>query len=172
MPGTSISDDISENEYNKEDLYASVTSYQEPQKDIVVSSKTGDILFTSKDPENYYISEEDNGIFYYYNHTLDDGYEYEELGKTQKTYYYDVKNKKMLEERPSFSPSVSDLELNLKEKNYGFKEYYISGKYGLMSGEKVIVPCEYDGIEFLDIDLFNYMKFQGKELVLLKKEKN
>ena len=40
-----------------------------------------------------------------------------------------------------------------------------------MSGDKVIVPCEYDDIEYLDINLFNYMKSKGKELVLLEKDR-
>ena len=209
MPGTFISADISENEYNQEDLYASVKTYSDPEKEVVISLKTGDILFTSEDAENYYISEEDNGIFYYYNHTLDDGYKnrkylffinnklayqttevvddvevydyqnqileidygynYETLGKTQRRYYYDVKNKKMLTEKPS--SSTTNLELDLIEQAYGFKEYSNSGKYGLMSGNKVIVPCEYDDIEYLDINVFNYMKSKGKELVLLEKDK-
>lgn len=211
MPGTSIFADISENEYNKEDLYASVKTYSDPEKEVVISLKTGDILFTSEDVENYYISEKENGIFYYYDRTSDDGYkngkylffinnklayqtteevndvevydyqnqileidfgyDYETLGKTQKIYYYDVKNKKMLEEKPASSTSTTDLELDLIEQTYGFKEYSSSGKYGLMSGEKVIVPCEYDYIEYLHKNVFNYMKSRGKELVLLEKDK-
>lgn len=211
MPGISISADISDNYYSEDDLYATVTSYHEPRKDVVISLKTGDVLFTSQDPENYYITEDDNGLFYYYNHTVDNGYknkkylffidnklayqttakvddvevydyqnqilvidygdEYEELGKTQSTYYYDIKNQKMLETRPTFSNSTSDLELELTEKEYGFKKYSSSGKYGLMSGEKVILPCEYDDIEYLNMDLFNYMKSKDKELILLEKEK-
>ncbi len=214
MPGTSVSADISENEYNKDELYATVKIYsdRDPEKEVVISLKTGDILFTSEDAESYYISEEENGLFYYYNHELDDGYknrkflffinnklayqttevvdevevydyqnqileidygyDYETLGKSQRRYYYDVKNKKMLEERPSSFTSTTDLELDLIEQTYGFKEYSSSGKHGLMSGEKVIVPCEYDDIEYLDINVFNYMKSKGKELILLEKDRN
>lgn len=212
IPGTSISADISENEYNKDDLYATVKTYSDPEKEVVISLKTGDILFTSEDAESYYISEEENGLFYYYNHKLDDGYknrkflffinnklayqttevvyevevydyqnqileidygyDYKTLGKTQRRYYYDVKNKKMLEKKPSTSTSTTDLKLDLIERTYGFKEYSSSGKYGLMAGEKVIVPCEYDDIEYLDINVFNYMKSKGKELILLEKDRN
>lgn len=211
MPGTSVSADISDNEYNKDDLYATVKTYSEPEKEVIISLKTGDILFTSEDVESYYISEENSGLFYYYNQKLDDGYKnrkflffinnklayqttevvdkvevydyqnqileidygynYEELGKSQRTYYYDVKNKKMLDKRPSNSTSLDDLEIDLIEQTYGFKEYSSSGRYGIMSGNKVIVPCEYNDIEYLNINLFNYMKSKGKELVLLEKDR-
>lgn len=41
-----------------------------------------------------------------------------------------------------------------------------------MSGEKILIPCEYDNIEYLNISLFKYMKSIGKELILLEKDKN
>lgn len=211
IPETSIVADISENQYNDDDLYARVKTYSEPENEVVISLKTGDILFTSEDAESYYIIEEKNGLFYYYNHTLDDGYknkqylffinnklayqttevvddvevydyenqileinygyDYKELGKSQRYYYYDVKNKKMLDTKPSKSNSLDNLEIDLIEQTYGFKEYSSSGKYGIMSGDKAIVPCEYDDIEYLEVNLFNYMKTKGKELVLLEKDK-
>lgn len=211
IPGTSIVADISENQYNDDDLYARVKTYSEPENEVVISLKTGDILFTSEDAESYYIIEEKNGLFYYYNNTLDDGYknkqylffinnklayqttevvdevevydyenqileidygyDYKELGKSQRLYYYDVKNKKLLDTKPSKSNSLDNLEIDLIEQTYGFKEYSSSGKYGIMSGDKAIVPCEYDDIEYLEVNLFNYMKTKGKELVLLEKDK-
>ena len=198
--------DISENEYNQEDLYASVLMANDPEKEIIVSLKTGDILFSLENAEKYNIMEKENGIFLIYDKDhieydnylffinnklayktteevyevevydyqnqileIDYGYDYEELGKEQRMYYYDVKNNKMLEKKPTVS--VEDLETILIEKYYGFKEYIDSGKYGIMSGEKLIVPCEYDNIEYLDIKLHNYMKSKGKELVLLEKDK-
>lgn len=212
MPGTSVSAYISENEYTDEDLYASVKTYSDPKKEVVISLKTGDVLFTSEDAESYYISKEEDGIFIYYNHKddtngyrnrkylffannklayqtnevvddvevldyknqileIDYGYDYEALGKTQRRYYYDAKNKKMLEQKPSTSTSIEDLEIDIIEQTYGFKKYSSSGKYGIMSRDKVIVPCEYDDIEYLDSNVFSYMKSKGKELVLLEKDK-
>lgn len=203
---------ISKNEYNEDDLYATVKSYGDSEKEVIISLQTGDILFTSDDPENYYIVEEENGLFYYYNHTLEDGYKnrkylffinnnleyqiteyvydidvydyqnqvlridygynYEELGKSQRMYYYDVKNKKMLDEKPVKSTETNDLDADLIERTYGFKESSCSGKYGIMSDDKLIVPCEYDYVKYLDINLFNYMKSNGKELILLEKDEN
>lgn len=211
VPGTLISVDISENEYDEDELYAVVKTYNDPQKEVIISLKTSDILFTAEDAESYYIREAKNGIFCYYNNELEDGYknrkylffinnkleyettevvdevkvydyqnqilkidygyDYEELGKSQRTYYYDVKNKTMYDQIPSNIPSSVDLKLDLIEHNYGFKKYSEDGKYGIMSSDKIVVPCEYDDIEYLDIDLFNYMKSKGKELVLLEKDK-
>ena len=212
IPETYIYVDISQNEYNEEDLYASVRTYGDNEKEVIISIKTGEILFTSEDVDDFNLYEVGNGIFQYYDSTLPDGYEnrkylyfidnklayqttdkvydlevydyknqileidygydYEELGKSQRIYYYDIKNKTMLEKRPSSSNSLDDLEINLTEQTYGFKEYSSSGKYGIMLGEKVIVPCEYDGIQYLDVNLFNYFKSKSKELVLLEKEGN
>lgn len=205
IPDLSIGVDISANNYNEDDLYATVRAYS-TKKEMIVSLKTGDILFTSENADNY-IYEKSNGIFYYYDYVTDNeskerkylffinnklayqttevvdevsvydyknqilkidyGSDYEKLGKSKRNYYYDVKNKKMLDEEPSGSTSSVDI----LEQSYGFKEYSVSGKYGIMSGDKVIVPCEYNDIEYLKINLFNYMKSKGKELVLLEKDK-
>lgn len=205
IPDLSIGVDISANNYNEDDLYATVRAYS-TKKEMIVSLKTGDILFTSENADNY-IYEKSNGIFYYYDYVTDNeskerkylffinnklayqttevvdevsvydyknqilkidyGSYYEKLGKSKRNYYYDVKNKKMLDEEPSRSTSSIDI----LEQSYGFKEYSVSGKYGIMSGDKVIVPCEYNDIEYLKINLFNYMKSKGKELVLLEKDK-
>lgn len=200
--------EISENEYNEEELYAKVFYLADdysPEEMIVVSLKTGDVLFTA--PKDYYIAREDNGIFicypeddeiekdeylYFRNDKLvfrttekvydievydyqnqileiEYGSDYESLGKKQEYYYYDVKNKKMLEEEPDTSITIDDFKDILSEQTYGFKEYSSSGKYGLMSGEKIIVPCEYDGVEHLNKNVFSFMKSKGKELVFLEK---
>lgn len=205
IQATSLYISISANEYNDDDLYACVSVYgaADIKKKLIVSLKTGDILFTLED-DGYYIANDDNGIFYYYNMSLADGfkdrkflffingklayqptdkvddltiydyqkqileidygYNYTELGKNQRWYYYDVGNKKMLDAKPNSSTTLEDLQLGLLEKQYGFKEYSSSDKYGLMSGDKVVVPAEYDDIKYLEVSLFNYMKSKGKSL--------
>lgn len=211
IQATSLYTSISANEYNSDDLYACVSVYgtADIKKKLIVSLKTGDILFTLED-DGYYIANDDNGIFYYYNMSLADGfkdrkflffingklayqptdkvdgltiydyqkqileidygYNYAELGKSERWYYYDVKNKKMLDAKPNSSTTLEDLQLGLLEKQYGFKEYSSSDKYGLMSGDKVVVPAEYDDIKYLEVSLFNYMKSKGRSLFLLEKD--
>lgn len=208
-PASIFSVEICDNDNDTDDLYANVTSYVDPEQDLIVSLKSGDVLFTSSDPKNYYIFDEEDGLFIYYNHSVDDGYanrkymffannqllyetnekvyevevynyenlileidygyDYEELGKDQRRYYYDAKNKTMLREAPSYE-NDEDAELDLIELTYGFKEFSSSYKYGLMSGDKIIVPAEYDEITYLDSNLFAYMKDNKKELVFLEKD--
>jgi len=210
MPAAAdMSIDISENSYDESELYASIKTYTTPVKQLIISLKNGNVVFTLDNADDYYLYKEDNGIFYYYNKNVTDGYKnkkyifiknnklvyettetvsevnvydyknqileidygynYETLGKIQRKYYYDIKNKKMLSEAPA-KPST-DVDLDSIMKLYGFKEYYSSGKYGLISNEKVIVPCEYDDIDYLDANLYNYMLSKGKKLVLLEKDK-
>lgn len=206
---SSISTSLSENEYNQDDLYVAVDIHNKPEKSVVVSLKTGDILFTLENSENYYLLEEGDGIFSYYDTKvsrgyensvylyftnnklayqttdkvedvkisdyknkiieIDYGYDYEDLGKSQRRYYYDAKNKKMLDKDPDNSAS-SELNAALMENTYGFKMFSSSGKYGLMIGNKIVIPCEYTEINLLGDNLFNYMQSKGKNLVLLEKD--
>lgn len=206
---SSISTSLSENEYNQDDLYVAVDIHNKPEKSVVVSLKTGDILFTLENSENYYLLEEGDGIFSYYDTKvsrgyensvylyftnnklayqttdkvedvkisdyknkiieIDYGYDYEDLGKSQRRYYYDAKNKKMLDKDPDNSAS-SELNAALMENTYGFKMFSSSGKYGLMIGNKIVIPCEYTEINLLGDNLFNYMQSKGKKLVLLEKD--
>ena len=209
IAASSISTSLSENEYNQDDLYVAVDIHNKPEKSVVVSLKTGDILFTLENSENYYLLEEGDGIFSYYDTKvsrgyensvylyftnnklayqttdkvedvkisdyknkiieIDYGYDYEDLGKSQRRYYYDAKNKKMLDKDPDYSAS-SELNAALMENTYGFKMFSSSGKYGLMIGNKIVIPCEYTEINLLGDNLFNYMQSKGKNLVLLEKD--
>lgn len=214
--GVSAHTDICSTDEETDELFASVVSYGDPEREVVVSLKTGDILFNLENPDDNYLSEEGDGVFFYYNQSIDDGYSnrtwlyfynnklayqnsehadeievydfknqilkidygynYATNGKAQQYYYYDVKNKKMLTEKPEKSESSSNTDIDLDdidltELTYGYKEYNSSGKYGIMSGEKIIIPCEYDDIEYINVNLYNYLKTQGKEIVFLEKDK-
>ena len=199
--GYSIIIDISENDNADDDLFATVTNYDD--KEIIIRLKDGKTLYSLDDVENKYIYADDDNIFRVYNRTdrdyeawfffydgelkyqssediydlevvdfdkrillIDYGYDYDEMGKKQRRYYYDVKNDKMFEEKPE----SLDIDIDLMELNFGYKTFNSSSKYGLMSGDKIVVPCEYDDVEFLNVDLHKYLKSKGKELVLLEKD--
>lgn len=99
------------------------------------------------------------------------GYDYKELGKSQREYYYDLKDNKLLDKEPT-SNSNKTSESSLKETMYGYRDYSCSSKDGLIAGENIVIPCEYDDISFLGINLFNYIKQEKKqELILLEKGK-
>lgn len=199
--GTSISAEIPDVEETEEELYASVTNYED--RGVIISLKTGKILYTIDDVKNNYIYEEEDSIFRILNKEnekekflyfsddklayevsdiddltifdsinkileIDYGYNYETLNKKNRYAYYDVKNKKLLDSKPSTLDSSED---NLLESLYGYKKYSCSSKEGIMSGDKVIISCEYDDVDFININLYQYMKNTKKqELVLLEKD--
>lgn len=99
---------------------------------------------------------------------LDYGYnsDYEYVYK-----YYDAKkseevDKSTLEEKDEYED-----ESDFTELKYGFKEFESSYKYGIISGDKILIQSKYEGVEFLEYAPFLYMKeVKNKELVLLETE--
>lgn len=79
--------------------------------------------------------------------------------------YYDLKNKNMLSEKPVKETT------NAIESLTGYKSFSSNSKHGVMKGDKTILSCEYDDIEFLSPTTFNFIKSKTrKELVLAKKD--
>lgn len=79
--------------------------------------------------------------------------------------YYDLKNKNMLPEKPTKETA------NVIESLTGYKSFSSNRKHGVMKGDKTILSCEYDDIEFLSPTTFNFIKSKTrKELVLAKKD--
>lgn len=73
----------------------------------------------------------------------------------------------MLSEKPSKETA------NVIESLTGYKSFSSDNKHGVMKGDKTILSCEYDDIEFLSPTTFNYIKSKTrKELVLAKKDGN
>ena len=98
--GSDLSAEIAKNYYDETDVYAEVTNYDD--RDIIVSFKTGKVVYTLEDTERNNIVAEENGIFYLYN---DDDYEtekwlffkdgkllYESTDKIDEIEIYDYKN--------------------------------------------------------------------------------
>lgn len=99
---------------------------------------------------------------------IDYGYDYNKLGKSSRYVYYDVKNQKVLETQPN-RPSTTD---DIMELTYGYKVFSSSYKSGLMLEDKIILPAEYDDIDFINESLFQYVKSsKNQELVLVEKDK-
>ena len=192
-----ISVELSDNKYDKNELYAEVSTYDEKDGSFILSLKNGKKVYSLDDSENYYISARENGIFrVWHNEDYDDEtwlfvyknkvvyeddeisdlevYDYKnqileldygyEVEYDEQYKYYDVKNKKMLDEEPETSSEDFE-ELDLYETLYGFKPYESSDKYGFMQGDKVLVPAEYEEVNVLAISPFNYIKDQTKQLL-------
>lgn len=78
--------------------------------------------------------------------------------------YYDLKNSSVLKEKPEKSSEDTLASLT------GYSSYSSNGKHGIMKGEKIILSCEYDDIEFLSPTTFKYLKDKKhQELVLAEK---
>lgn len=202
--GAVASIDISDNDNSEDDLYATVTVYKEKQ--VIVSLKTGKVLYTVEDAEKEYVYVSDDNIFslrnrddystlkymYFkdgklvyensdlYDLDLEDynkgilklnyGSGYKDLGKTSRYAYYDINTKKESENKPSSSVSTST-SVDLTELTYGYKQFSCSSKDGLMSGENIVLPCEYDDIDFVNSSLYKYVQMSKKQdLVLLEKD--
>ena len=56
------------------------------------------------------------------------------------------------------------------ERYTGIQKFSCEAGYGLKKGEKVKVPCEWEDIQFLDVSLYQYLKYQKKEYALAIKE--
>lgn len=79
--------------------------------------------------------------------------------------YYDLNKKSILSEKPEKADDNSLASLT------GYVSYSSNRKYGIMKNDKVVLPCEYDNIEFLAITTFNYLK-EKKHVELVLAEKN
>ena len=77
--------------------------------------------------------------------------------------YYDLNKNTLLSEKPS-KEEVSSIE-----SLTGYKSFTSNNKHGVMKGEKTILNCEYDDIEFLSPSTFNYIKSKNREELVLAK---
>lgn len=127
------------------------------QESVICLSKNKIAYETSDDVEiSYY--DIDNKILQIYDSNKDYSNRYS---------YYDLKNNNMLSEKPSKETA------NVIESLTGYKSFSSDNKHGVMKGDKTILSCEYDDIEFLSPTTFNYIKSKTrKELVLAKKDGN
>lgn len=200
--GWSIDASISENEYGDDDLYATVNSYLDDEQEVIVSLKKKKIVYELEDRENHNIMEEDNGVFEIYNTNTYDThtylyfcngklayeskdsklegieiYDYEKqiiqlyYGYDEDYKYYDAKkgkevDKSTLEEKDEYEDE------DLYELKYGFKPFESSYKYGIISGDQILVQSKYEDVHFLEYNIFLYMKeVKNKELLLFETEK-
>lgn len=110
----------------------------------------------SKDIEiSYY--DIDNKILQLYDSTKDYSNRYS---------YYDLKSKTTLAEKPSKNT------VDAIESLTGYKSFSSNNKHGVMKGEKTILSCEYDDIEFLSPTTFNYLKSKSNKEILFAKKDN
>ena len=102
----------------------------------------------------------DYGYMSYYSDNYDPDYE--------QYKYYDLDTQKLTVETPITSSSANISEF---ETLTGYQEINCGSKEGMIKGDKVVVPCEYNSTSYLPIDTFKYLRLKlGKDLVLFNKE--
>lgn len=151
----------------------------------IINCDSGKIVVESK--EDYYFDEDDN-IFSFY--TDDDSYEsiyfyvqdnkityknsneiqyysdgYLRINDNNKYKYYNIKTGSITDEKPSKVDNLNDLELMT-----GYSKFSCDNGYGLMRNGKVLLPCQWDRIEFFDTLLYQYLNSLGKNYIIVKKD--
>ena len=185
--------DPSENDVTLTENYCRITI--ENEKYGIVNCDTGKVVYNYTDK---YISVEDDNIFevkekdtysfisimYIQNDKL--AYQssssevdlkyysgYVQIRDAEKDYserysYYDIKSGKVVNEKPSSSSQSSDI--SEWENLTGLKKFSCDTGKGLMEGEKVLLSCEYDDVNFFGILLYQYLESDKKEYVMAEKD--
>ena len=115
----------------------------------------------------YSVKEELNDLMLYGDYLiLDYGYSYDELGKEQRYYYYDIKTKKLSKTEPDIDIEEENKKLvDIKQRQIVKGEY----GYGLIDNKNVIIPCMYDRIQQLPSVIHEYLKIkEHKDLVYVE----
>ena len=83
---------------------------------------------------------------------------------TNRYSYYDLNKNKLLDKKPEKSSSNSTLS-----SLTGYNSITSNNKHGIAKNEKTILTCEYDDIQFLPFNIFNYIKTEkNQELAITK----
>lgn len=149
-----------------------------------ISSNT-DNIFTVKDSsydfkEKFYVqndkvmystTNEEMSVYYYPGYlSLRDG----TVTDWRDRYsYFDLKTGEVVKEQPS-STDEDDKEdeedLNSWEKETNNKYFTCSDGYGLMNNDVITLPCQWDSLEYLDLDLYKYLKSNKKDYIYGKND--
>lgn len=84
--------------------------------------------------------------------------------------YIDIKTGKELSEEPEYEDEEEVEEIDEWEEYTKLTKFSCDKGYGIMNSDKVVLPCEYDSISYLDIDLYKYIKSKGKNYILVSKK--
>lgn len=100
---------------------------------------------------------------------IDYGKNFEVTGRTEQYAYYDLKNKKYLDEK--YGREESTGKNDWMQDVYGYKTYTCSGQYGLMKKDKILLDCIHTSISFLEKKTYDYLEqYHKKPLAIVKKD--
>lgn len=86
--------------------------------------------------------------------------------------YVDLSNGKIVKDKTKIKkdPKMQDVKLDDFESTTKYTKFSCDKGYGIMSGEKVVIPCEWKRIEYFDLSLYKYLESKGKKYILAVKD--
>lgn len=128
-------------------------------------------IYVQNDKVLYSTTNEDIRITYYKDYlSLRDGAATD--WKNRYT-YFDFKKGEVVKEQPYYADEDDEEDeddLNEWEKETKNKYFSCSNGYGLMNDEVITLPCEWDSLEYLNLDLYKYLKSNKKDYIYGKKD--
>ena len=148
-----------------------------------ISSNT-DNVFTVKEKSTYNFKEiiyvQDDKVMYTSNNKEIDLYYYTDYVSIRdgaadwdnRYTYLNTKTGEVSKTKPESTTTNDDEEepQNEWEKETGNKVFSCTDGYGLMNNEVITLPCEWKDLEYLEINLFKYLKSNKKEYIYGKKD--
>lgn len=185
--------DVSENHEDLKQTYCRINV--ENEKYAIINCDTGKVVYDFTDNKLF---DEDDNIFTMYDKAIDNrlsimyiqddkviyeskdksidldyDYGYIEIEDDSKDYndkysYIDISTGKIVKSKNNSSDKDYS-SLDAWELYTGYKKNSCSGSYGIKINDRDVLPCEWDSIEFLDVDLYKYLKSKGKDFVFGEK---
>ncbi len=118
-----------------------------------------------------YQSDNDEISLYYYPGYL----EIRDYSKkySERYSYFDTKKLTTSKEKPknsSTTTTTTTSPLSEWEKETGIQKMSCTAGYGLTSSETIVLPCEWNSIKFLEVNLYKYLKSNNKDYVYAEKD--
>ena len=128
-----------------------------------------EIMYVQNDKKMYSSTSEDIDLYYYPGYvTIRDG----SKSYDERYTYLHTETGEIKTEKPTVSDS-GDEEVDLTdpwEKYTKVKKFNCSTGYGLMNNDKVTLPCEWDRLSYVDLDLYKYLKSNKKDYIYGEKD--
>ena len=124
-------------------------------------------IYIQNDKILYQTSSDNVDLYYNYLYdyiTITDG----DKDYSERYSYINISTGEITNEKPS--SSISSYDLEDWEGFTKFEKFSCNSGYGLMYGEKIIIPCEWSSISFFDLTLYKYLSSNGKEYIIAKKD--
>ena len=84
--------------------------------------------------------------------------------------YLHLDTMEIKDEKPANVKDDDKEDLDDWEKYTGLKELYQNGKYGLSNDKEIVLPAEWNDLEYLDMDLYKYLKSKKKDYIYARKD--